>query len=45
MNKVCAVMIPLFMPSDPSPLFTMLESTFELAVLKSITESKTKYNY
>ena len=45
MDQVSAVKIPIFIPSDPSLWFTMVESTFELAVPKPITESKTKYNY
>ena len=45
MDQVSAVKIPIFIPSDPSLWFTMVESTFELAVPKPITESKTNYNY
>lgn len=42
---VSAVKIPNFIPFDPSLWFSMLESTFELAIPKSITENKTKHNY
>lgn len=45
MEEISAVKIPIFIPSDPSLWFTMVESTFELAVPKPITESKTKYNH
>lgn len=42
---VLAVKNPNFIPSDPSSWFSMLESIFELALLKPTTKSKTKYNY
>jgi hypothetical protein len=45
MEEVSAVRIPNFIPSDPALWFTMVESTFELAVPKAISESKTKYNH
>ncbi|KFM61689.1 hypothetical protein X975_21719, partial [Stegodyphus mimosarum] len=44
MDEVSAVKIPTFIPSDPSVWFTMVDSTFELAVSKAITESRKKYN-
>ncbi|GFT40580.1 transposon Tf2-9 polyprotein [Trichonephila clavipes] len=40
-----AVVIPPFIQRDPALWFYMIESTFELASPKPITESKTKYNY
>ncbi|GBL64082.1 hypothetical protein AVEN_185981-1 [Araneus ventricosus] len=43
--ETAAVVIPPFIQPDPSLWFHMLESTFELASPKPITESKTKYNY
>ncbi|GBL93577.1 hypothetical protein AVEN_59754-1 [Araneus ventricosus] len=45
MKEVSAVKIPIFIPSDTSLLFPMVESTFELAIPKPITESRTKYNH
>lgn len=45
MTEISAVKMPLFIPTDPALWFKMVESTFELAVPKAITESKTKYNY
>lgn len=45
LNFVSAVKNSNFIPSDPSLWFSLLESTFELAILKPIIESKTKYNY
>ncbi|GBM56224.1 hypothetical protein AVEN_109914-1 [Araneus ventricosus] len=45
MEEVSAVKIPIFIPSDPSVWFTMVESTFNLAIPKPITESRTKYNH
>lgn len=44
-DDICAVKIPLFNASDPTLWFGMCEATFELAVPKPITESKTKFNY
>ncbi|GBN19873.1 hypothetical protein AVEN_105804-1 [Araneus ventricosus] len=43
--ETAAVVIPPFIQPDPALWFHMLESTFELASPKPITESKTKYNY
>ncbi|GBL80781.1 hypothetical protein AVEN_26220-1 [Araneus ventricosus] len=43
--ETAAVVIPPFIQPDPELWFHMLESTFELASPKPITESKTKYNY
>ncbi|GBM85584.1 hypothetical protein AVEN_207743-1 [Araneus ventricosus] len=43
--ETAAVVIPPFIQPDPALWFRMLESTFELASPKPITESKTKYNY
>lgn len=40
-----AVIIPPFIAVDPSLWFHMVESTFDLATPKPITDSKTKYNY
>ncbi|GFR11877.1 uncharacterized protein TNCT_292701 [Trichonephila clavata] len=45
MEDISAVKIPAFISSDPALWFSMLESTFELAVPKSITDERTKYNY
>ncbi|KAF8784296.1 hypothetical protein HNY73_009994 [Argiope bruennichi] len=45
MEEVSAVKMPNFIPSDPSLWFTMVESTFELAIPKPITASRSKYNY
>ncbi|GFT48976.1 uncharacterized protein NPIL_196841 [Nephila pilipes] len=45
MEEVSEVKIPAFTPSDPSMWFTMLESTFEIAVPKPITTFRTKYNH
>lgn len=45
MNETAAVKIPAFIPTDPALWFTMVESTFQLAVPKPITDSRTKYNY
>ncbi|GBM66174.1 hypothetical protein AVEN_68299-1 [Araneus ventricosus] len=45
MEDVSVVKIPIFISSDPSLWFTMLESTFESAISKPITESRTKYNH
>ncbi|GFX11691.1 uncharacterized protein TNCV_4340371 [Trichonephila clavipes] len=44
MEDISAVKIPAFV-SDPALWFKMLESTFELAVPKPITDERTKYNY
>ncbi|GFV89773.1 hypothetical protein TNCV_827651 [Trichonephila clavipes] len=44
-QKTAAVVIPPFIQRDPALWFYMIESTFELASPKPITESKTKYNY
>lgn len=44
-NEVSAVKIPNFISTDPQLWFSMVESTFELASPRAITESKTKYNY
>lgn len=44
-SETSAVVIPSFIPVDPSLWFHMLESTFELATPKAITEERTKYNY
>ncbi|KAF8791342.1 uncharacterized protein LOC129959660 [Argiope bruennichi] len=43
--ETAAVVIPPFIKPDPALWFHMLDSTFELASPKAITESKTKYNY
>lgn len=43
--ETSAVIVPPFIKMDPLLWFHMLESTFELATPKPITESKTKYNY
>ncbi|GFS48429.1 uncharacterized protein TNCV_2297541 [Trichonephila clavipes] len=43
--ETAAVAIPPFIQRDPALWFYMIESTFELASPKPITESKTKYNY
>ncbi|GFX78392.1 uncharacterized protein TNCV_3034351 [Trichonephila clavipes] len=45
MEDISAVKIPAFVSSDPALWFGMLESTFELAVPKPITDERTKYNY
>ncbi|GFW90623.1 uncharacterized protein TNCV_566611 [Trichonephila clavipes] len=45
MEDISAVKIPAFVLSDPALWFGMLESTFELAVPKPITDERTKYNY
>lgn len=45
MSDISAVKMPNFIPADPALWFHMIESTFELATPKPITESKTKYNY
>ncbi|GFT27179.1 uncharacterized protein NPIL_99991 [Nephila pilipes] len=45
MEEVLVIEIPALIPTDPSLLFIMLESTFELALLKTITTSRTKYNH
>ncbi|GFT69407.1 uncharacterized protein TNCV_1297161 [Trichonephila clavipes] len=45
MEDISAVRIPAFVSSDPALWFGMLESTFELAVPKPITDERTKYNY
>lgn len=45
MTETAAVKIPVFIPTDPALWFTMIESTFQLAVPKPITDSRTKYNY
>ncbi|KAF8764845.1 hypothetical protein HNY73_022885 [Argiope bruennichi] len=42
MEEISAVKMPNFIPSDPSLWFTMVESTFELAIPKPITASRTK---
>ncbi|GFX04298.1 uncharacterized protein TNCV_3974471 [Trichonephila clavipes] len=44
-QETAAVVIPPFIQRDPALWFYMIESTFELASPKPITESKTKYNY
>lgn len=44
-EAVSAVKIPNFISTDPQLWFSMVESTFELASPKAITESKTKYNH
>lgn len=44
-TEVSAVVIPPYISEDPALWFHMLESTFELATPKAITESKTKYNH
>ncbi|GFW01064.1 uncharacterized protein TNCV_1763021 [Trichonephila clavipes] len=43
--ETAAVVFPPFIQRDPALWFYMIESTFELASPKPITESKTKYNY
>ncbi|GFW68444.1 uncharacterized protein TNCV_3299861 [Trichonephila clavipes] len=43
--ETAAVVIPPFIQRDPALWSYMIESTFELASPKPITESKTKYNY
>ncbi|GFX85361.1 transposon Ty3-I Gag-Pol polyprotein [Trichonephila clavipes] len=43
--ETAAVVIPPFIQRDPALWFYMIESTFEFASPKPITESKTKYNY
>ncbi|GFQ70409.1 uncharacterized protein TNCT_417621 [Trichonephila clavata] len=45
MEDISAVKIPAFVSSDPALWFGMLESTFELAIPKPITDERTKYNY
>ncbi|GFV68882.1 uncharacterized protein TNCV_1985461 [Trichonephila clavipes] len=45
MEDISAVKIPAFVSSDPALWFGMLDSTFELAVPKPITDERTKYNY
>ncbi|GFT74677.1 uncharacterized protein TNCV_4809601 [Trichonephila clavipes] len=45
MEDISAVKTPAFVSSDPALWFGMLESTFELAVPKPITDERTKYNY
>ncbi|GFT08952.1 fatty acyl-CoA reductase [Trichonephila clavipes] len=45
MEDISAVKIPAFISSDPVLWFEMLESTFELAVPKPITEERAQYNY
>ncbi|GFY33629.1 uncharacterized protein TNCV_4593411 [Trichonephila clavipes] len=45
MEDISAVKIPAFVSADPALWFGMLESTFELAVPKPITNERTKYNY
>lgn len=45
MESVSAVKIPIFNSNDPALWFKMCESTFELALPKAITASKTKFNY
>ncbi|GFX48477.1 uncharacterized protein TNCV_583771 [Trichonephila clavipes] len=45
MEDISAVKIPAFVSSVPALWFGMLESTFELAVQKPITDDRTKYNY
>ncbi|GFW09658.1 uncharacterized protein TNCV_1393591 [Trichonephila clavipes] len=45
MEDISAVKIPAFASSDPALWFGMLESTFELAVPKPVTDEHTKYNY
>ncbi|GBM42570.1 Transposon Ty3-G Gag-Pol polyprotein [Araneus ventricosus] len=45
MSEVGAVQIPVYNRSDPALWFIVCESTFKLAVLKSITESGIKFNY
>ncbi|GFT88323.1 uncharacterized protein TNCV_5074261 [Trichonephila clavipes] len=42
--ETAAVVIPPFIQRDPALWFYMIESTFELASPKPITESTTKYN-
>ncbi|GFQ69209.1 uncharacterized protein TNCT_170871 [Trichonephila clavata] len=45
MEDISVVKIPAFVSSDPALWFGMLESTFELAIPKPITDERTKYNY
>ncbi|GFQ96627.1 uncharacterized protein TNCT_677831 [Trichonephila clavata] len=45
MEDISAVKIPAFVSSDPALWFGKLESTFELAIPKPITDERTKYNY
>ncbi|GBO03903.1 hypothetical protein AVEN_61244-1 [Araneus ventricosus] len=45
MEEVSAVKIPIFIPSDLSLWFIIVETTFELAIPKPITESRAKYNH
>ncbi|GFW59884.1 uncharacterized protein TNCV_2917661 [Trichonephila clavipes] len=45
MEDTSAVKITAFVSSDPALWFGMLESTFELAIPKPITDEHAKYNY
>ncbi|GFQ78039.1 uncharacterized protein TNCT_102411 [Trichonephila clavata] len=45
MEDISAVKIPVFASSNSALWFGKLESTFELAVPKPITNERTKYNY
>ncbi|GFR01904.1 acetylcholine receptor subunit alpha-type acr-16 [Trichonephila clavata] len=45
MKDISAVKTPAFVSTDPALWFKLLESTFELAVSKAITNERTKYNY
>ncbi|GBN45096.1 hypothetical protein AVEN_98144-1 [Araneus ventricosus] len=45
MEDISAVKIPTFIATDLTLWFKMVESTFELAVPKTITDESTKYNY
>ncbi|GBM96321.1 hypothetical protein AVEN_182461-1 [Araneus ventricosus] len=45
MEGISVVKIPAFVPSNPTLWFKMVESAFELAVPKPITDERTKYNY
>ncbi|GBN64042.1 hypothetical protein AVEN_98858-1 [Araneus ventricosus] len=45
MEGISAVKIPAFIATDPALWFNVVESTFELAVPKPITDGRTKYNY
>ncbi|GFX19710.1 uncharacterized protein TNCV_2076181 [Trichonephila clavipes] len=45
MQDISAVKIPAFVSSNPVLWFEMLESTFELAVPKPITDERTLYKY
>ncbi|GFX04030.1 uncharacterized protein TNCV_4679331 [Trichonephila clavipes] len=45
MEYILAVKIPAFVSSNPALWYGMLESTFELAVPKPVTDERTKYNY